>query len=132
MEELDIRWKQRFSNFGKSYLLLEKAVVKSELNEIEKAGIVQVFEMTFELAWKTLKDYLVQNNVDVRFPRDVIKESFRYELITDGETWMDMLEKRNLLSHTYDEATVELVLMLIRGKYFSAISQVYQFLLAKI
>jgi len=132
MEELDIRWKQRFSNFGKSYLLLEKAVVKSELNEIEKAGIVQVFEMTFELAWKTLKDYLVQNDVDVRFPRDVIKESFRYELITDGETWMDMLEKRNLLSHTYDEATVELVLMLIRGKYFSAISQVYQFLLAKI
>ena len=132
MEELDIRWKQRFTNFGKSYLLLEKAVVKSELNEIEKAGIVQVFEVTFELAWKTLKDYLVQNNVDVRFPRDVIKESFRYELITDGETWMDMLEKRNLLSHTYDEATVELVLMLIRGKYFSAISQVYQFLLAKI
>jgi len=132
MEELDIRWKQRFTNFGKSYLLLEKAVVKSELNEIERAGIVQVFEMTFELAWKTLKDYLVQNDVDVRFPRDVIKESFRYELIKDGETWMDMLEKRNLLSHTFDEATVELVLKLIRGKYFSAISQVYQFFYAKI
>ena len=132
MEELDIRWKQRFSNFGKSYLLLEKAVVKPELNEIERAGIVQVFEMTFELAWKTLKDYLFQNDVDARFPRDVIKESFRYELISDGETWMDMLEKRNLLSHTYDEATVELVLTLIRGKYFGAISQVYQFLLAKI
>jgi nucleotidyltransferase substrate binding protein (TIGR01987 family) len=131
MEGADIRWKQRFENFGKAYQLLEKAVHKADLNEIERAGLVQIFEMTFELSWKTLKDYLGANDVEARFPRDVIKEAFRYELIADGDTWMDMLEKRNLLTHTYDDASVAKALSLIREKYFNSISQVYFNLSAK-
>jgi len=65
--------------------------------------LIQRFEYTFELAWKTLKDYLEANEVITKFPRDVIKAAFQYELIKDGEVWMDMLEKQNLLAHTYDE-----------------------------
>ncbi len=77
----DIRWQQRFQNFEKAFLFLEAALQKAEPSLLEQAGIVQTFEFTFELAWKTLKDYLEENEVPVRFPRDTIKEAFRYELL---------------------------------------------------
>lgn len=70
---------------------------------MEKAGVIQIYEFTFELGWKTLKDFLEEKDVIVKFPRDTIEEGFRYELIKNGDVWMDMLEKRNLMSHTYDE-----------------------------
>ncbi|WP_294377501.1 nucleotidyltransferase substrate binding protein [uncultured Clostridium sp.] len=54
----EIRWKQRFENFEKTYKLLEKYSEQTITNELEKAGIIQFFEMAFELAWKVLKDYL--------------------------------------------------------------------------
>jgi len=93
----DIRWKQRFHNFKNAFSFLSKAISLAAPSEIEEAGIVQAYEFTFELAWKTLKDYLEFNNIAVKFPRDVIKESFRYELIDNGEIWLDMLDKRNRL-----------------------------------
>ena len=69
-----------------------------------------------------MKDYLEANGVEAKFPREVIKMSFHYEIIEDGEIWMDMLEKRNLLAHTYDE------IKKIKEDYFDAISKVYGFL----
>jgi nucleotidyltransferase substrate binding protein (TIGR01987 family) len=126
--ENDIRWKQRFQNFEKTYNFLKRANEKEELSELEEAGLIQGFEFTFELAWKTLKDYLEYKNVDVKFPRDVIKESFKYELISDGEVWLDMLDKRNLMTHTYDEEKSSLAIALIKEKYLRAINQVFTIL----
>ena len=125
MNNPDIRWKQRFQNLEKAYFKLQDAVHTENPSDLEKAGIIQVYGFTFELAWKTVKDYLEANQVPVKFPRDTIKEGFRYELL-DGEIWMDMLEKRNLMSHTYDEASAELAYRLIVGPYFEAIGEVYQ------
>jgi nucleotidyltransferase substrate binding protein (TIGR01987 family) len=92
---------------------------------LEKEGLIQRFEYTFELAWKTLKDYLESQKVNVVFPREVIKAAFHYGLINDGESWMDMLDKRNLLAHTYDEANFEMAIEMIKDSYFFAITQVY-------
>lgn len=129
MNQKEIRWKQRYENFKKAYINLDSAVSQFDsLSILEKEGLIQRFEYTFELAWKTLKDYLESQDVEVRFPREVIKESFKYNLIDNGDIWMDMLEKRNLMAHTYDEHRFNLAVNKIKNSYYEAISQVYSIL----
>lgn len=72
----DIRWKQRFQNFQNAFMQLDQAVSNvDKLSVLEKEGMVQRFEYTFELAWKTLKDFLEDQNVEAKFPREVIKKA---------------------------------------------------------
>jgi nucleotidyltransferase substrate binding protein (TIGR01987 family) len=78
MSDNEIRWKQRFQNFEKAIMHLQDAVKQLNLSELEKAGVIQFYEITFELAWKTVKDYLEDKNVEVKFPLDAIKEGFLY------------------------------------------------------
>ena len=99
----DIRWKQRFENFDKSYKLLNKYSKQPITTELERAGIIQFFEMTFELAWKVLKDYLEAQEYLVKSPRETVKQAFQIGLIDNGHIWMDALSNRNLTTHTYDE-----------------------------
>lgn len=104
MENLkEIRWKQRFENFDKSYKLLKKYSNIPITTELERAGIIQFFEMTFELAWKVLKDYLESEGYTVKSPRETVKQAFQIGLIDNGHVWIDALSNRNLTTHTYDE-----------------------------
>ena len=122
MDELkDIRWKQRFENFNKSYVLLEKYSKESNLNELEQAGIIQFFEMTFELAWKVLKDYLEKDGFIVKSPREAIKQAFQNDLINDGHIWIEALANRNLTTHTYDSDLSNKIVKEIVNKYFPEI-----------
>lgn len=125
------RFKQRYSNLVKAFGQLTNGIVIERPSEIETQGIIQVFEFTFELAWKALKDYLESQNIVAQYPRDVVKEAFAYSLIDDGELWIDMLEKRNLLSHTYDKQRAQTAYNLIKDKYYAAISQVVSTLESK-
>jgi nucleotidyltransferase substrate binding protein (TIGR01987 family) len=127
-----VRWKQRFENFEHAFLLLKGAFEKDigGMSDLEKEGVVQRFEYTFELAWKTLKDYLVYSGVafDQITPRSVIKQAFAAKIIEDGQTWIDMLEQRNLMSHTYDKETFDAVVRNISQRYFIALEQVFTWL----
>lgn len=128
MENKDIRWKQRFSNYQNAFVRLKEAVEKFEqLDTLSKEGLIQRFEYTLELAWKTLKDYLESKGDLVKFPRDVIKKAFQTNLIDNGETWLEMLEKRNIMSHTYDEETFNEVLDVIIKHYFKELKALHQF-----
>lgn len=122
----DIRWKQRFENFEKSYKLLEKYSKEDTDSEIEKAGIIHFFEMSFELAWKVLKDYLEAQGFIVKSPRETIKQAFQIEMIKDGHIWMDALSKRNLTTHTYDEAFAEKFVKEIKQIYFPIFKSLYE------
>ncbi len=103
----EVRWKQRFENFSRAFKLLQEAFDRDPegMSDLEKEGAIQRFEYTFELAWKTLMDYLIYSGVafDQITPRSVIKEAFAAKVIKDGQVWIDMLEQRNLMSHTYDD-----------------------------
>lgn len=122
----DIRWRQRFVNFDKAYKQFMEAIDKySSLSVLEKEGLVQRFEYTFELSWKLLKDYLESQGVTAISPRDTIKNAFHLEIIDKGEVWMDMLEKRNLLAHTYDEKNFEKALFKIKEEYLDEIIKLH-------
>ncbi len=125
---LDVRWKQRFHNLTKAYQFLERAVQRQTFNELEAAGLVQSFEFTFELTWKTLKDYLTLHSFTVLSPRDTIKQAFQSNYLKEGHVWMEMLEQRNLLTHTYNEEQAKAAITRICKSYFPAIKQAYIFL----
>jgi nucleotidyltransferase substrate binding protein (TIGR01987 family) len=111
---------------------LAEAVNKKEYSVLERAGLIQLFEMTFELAWKTMKDYLEEKGITVKFPRDVIKESFQNDIVENGHAWIGMLEKRNLLSHTYDEQKATEAARLIREDFFPELKQVFAFFKSRV
>jgi nucleotidyltransferase substrate binding protein (TIGR01987 family) len=122
---MDVRWRQRFENFEKSYRLLNKYAGQEIKTELERAGMIQFFEITFELAWKVLKDYLEAQGLIVKSPREAIKQAFQFGLIEDGHVWMEALEKRNLTTHTYDEALAEKFVHEIIHLFIPAITRLY-------
>lgn len=126
MENQDIRWKQRYNNFKDALIFLKESAAKEQLSELEKAGVIQSFEFTFELAWKTMKDYLNEKGINAIYPKDVIKEAFQSELITNGDVWMDMLDSRNLMSHTYHSEDSRFVFTEIVTKYVNELSALFQ------
>jgi len=129
---IEDRWQQRFQNFEKAYNKLAEADDLIEYSELEKTGLIKTFEYTFELAWKTLKDILEFEGFEVKSPREAIKQAFQTGYITDGDGWLDILDKRNLMTHTYDEETSQEVLDLIKNKYFDLMEQLYNTLKDKI
>ncbi|MDD2661067.1 MAG: nucleotidyltransferase substrate binding protein [Methylococcales bacterium] len=121
----DIRWQQRFHNYEKAFLLLERALAIVTPSEVERGGIIQFYEMAFELAWKLMKDYLELLGFTVNSPRDAIKQAFQASILDDGQLWMDALSNRNLTTHTYDENKAIEVVAKIRDHYFPALRQLY-------
>ncbi len=117
-ENPDVRWKQRLRQFEKSFAQLELAMQIISPSFVERAGLIQFFEMAFEQGWKLLKDYLTEQGFDINSPREAIKQAFQNQLIVDGHLWLQALEDRNLTTHTYNEVTAELVEKKIRNDYF--------------
>ena len=117
----DIRWKQRFVHFQKAFDLLTDTLMITEPSEAERAGLIQFFEISFELAWKVLKDYLEDEGFTVVSPRDAIKQAFQAGLLDDGHVWIDALKDRNLTVHTYEEKIALAVEQKIRSVYFPAL-----------
>ena len=117
----DIRWKQRFQNFDRACALLAEALQNGvdPLSDLEREGVVQRFKYTFELGWKTLRDYLEEGGIDFSdiTPREVIKQGVAAKVITDGQPWIDMLEDRNRLAHKYDETAFRKALVEIEGRH---------------
>lgn len=127
------RWQQRFENFEQAFNLLNNTFEEKKIDQfsiLEKEGVIQRFEFTFELAWKTLKDYLQHSGIQLQHitPREVIKQAFAAGIIEDGMVWINMLEQRNLLSHTYDEHEFAKAFQALADHYLPAIKQVFRFL----
>ncbi|MDY6903098.1 MAG: nucleotidyltransferase substrate binding protein [Thermodesulfobacteriota bacterium] len=107
MTDQDIRWTQRFSHFSKAFSRLKEGVDlagERRLSNLEEQGLIQAFEFTHELAWSTLKDFLESRGVQGLYgSRDTTREAFKNGLIEDGDAWMEMIQSRNLTSHTYNQ-----------------------------
>lgn len=135
MNEQDIRWKQRFENLQSAYQRLQHAVEANAQrpdNDLIQMALIKCFEMTFELSWKTMKDYLKYNGIDVKLPREIIKQAFANDMIIDGQLWIDMLEDRNLMAHTYDEALARKAVDHICQRYAAGLEQLHQYLITRL
>ena len=132
MEDNLTRCRQRFANYEKSLGHLKTTVEKDVLNDIEKAGLIQFFEVTFELSWKVMKDFLTAEGYEVKSPRDSIKTAFEYGLIQNGTLWLEALEKRNLASHTYDDNILEELEELIIHTYYPLFNDLKEILKKKL
>ncbi len=116
------RISERIENFLRAFSIYSDAVAeykKNSTNVLNHMALIQSFEVCFELAWKVLKDYLNSNGINVYLPKEVIKEAFSAEVITDGQIWIDMLNARNSTSHEYNLDKVQTIISSIAGVYFN-------------
>ncbi|VEN74649.1 Nucleotidyltransferase [Candidatus Desulfarcum epimagneticum] len=128
MGRKDIRWKQRFDNLERAYEIFWRILDIKAPNEAEKMGLIQAFEIVFELSWKTMKDYLFEQGFNEKSPRGVLKQAFQNEIIADGHHWIEALENRNETTHTYDDDMAEKIDGKIREIYAPMIRDMYVYL----
>ena len=122
----DTRWQQRFANYQLALQQLDTFFEPPALNDREQQGLIKAFEYTFELAWNSLRDLLrSQGNSTLLGSRDTLREAFRLGLIEDGETWMLMIQDRNLTSHTYNRSTAEAIAANIVDRYLPCFKDLY-------
>lgn len=111
-----LKSKIKFDKFKKALLSLEAIYLKSVQDD--RANIdatIQRFEFTFELAWKFLKDYLLEQGIELNYPKEVIQEVFSVNLIDNEEVWIQMLKDRNMTSHTYNEKLADEIYIRIKS-----------------
>lgn len=104
MEERQIRWKLRYSSFCNVLNTLEEVIPNyAQMSNLEKDGLVQRFEYTFDLSWKVMQDYLQEvGYADIKGPRPVIKQMIQ-DGVVNAFVWEELLLARNELSHIYNE-----------------------------
>ena len=126
-----LRWQQRFKNFERAYSQFISVTQNHDamlLSELEQEGFVQRFEYTFELVWKTLRDYLLENGYKLDSPKSVIRQAYQSGYIADGEIWMEALEKRNSAVHTYNQEILKETIRFLTEKFQPALEQLYTIL----
>jgi nucleotidyltransferase substrate binding protein (TIGR01987 family) len=108
---------------------LKEGVSEAE-NELDKDGVIQRFEFTYEMLWKALKIYLEEHGVaaatplQVGTPRGAFKEAFELGIIEDEEIFLDMIEDRNKTSHIYNKETSEEIFERIKSNYVTAVEKI--------
>ncbi len=118
------RYEERKEDFSRAINRLSEALEEEETDVIVD-GVLHRFEFTFELAWKTLKDYLEYIGVinKTGSPREVLKSAFEHGIIDNGQEWINMMLSRNSLSHLYDEETSREIYDNIKEIYFGLLKQ---------
>lgn len=135
-EQQDIRWLQRLSNFDHALIVLSDAVDLAairELSPLEKQGLIQAFEFSYELAWNCIKDFYTYlgDSDNMQGSRDAFRLAGKRQLLTMEQVTilMESIKSRQQTSHSYNEATAEEIYHLIIQKYqpvFSALSLALQ------
>ena len=131
----DIRWQQRFDNYKRALTQLTAAVELStqrEFTQLEKQGVIQGFEIVHELAWNVLKDLLEFEGIQgIVGSRGTVREAFKRGLLADGELWLDMIDKRNLTSHTYNAELAQDMVNTIVHRYYPSFVALQQQLMQR-
>ena len=131
MKREKARWQYRFANFSRAYALLQEANAlhsENKLDQLGKEGMIRRFKHSVDLAWNTIKDYLEDQGLALlqRTPKDVIKEAVAAKLIERGDDWMNLIDARNEMSHTYDFKRFEAVIKQTDEKYLQCFGELHE------
>lgn len=123
------RLEERYKDYVKALNKLKEAFMEVP-TEIIIDGTLQRYEFTFELAWKTIKDFLEYNGYseDISSPRAIINMAFSSKIIKNGDIWIQMMLDRNSLSHLYDEEKSRQIYNNIKNKYLKELENLKNFL----
>ena len=112
------RFNERKEEFFNALNRLQEAL-NLEADDIIIDGVLHRFEFTFELSWKTIKDYLEYLGITEKIGsrREIIQLAFKQGIISDGDDWLQMMLSRNLLSHMYDESASRDIYEKIKNEY---------------
>lgn len=109
---------ESYKTFKKAYLKLKEFVETDNGSEKDRGAIINAYQYTFELLWKTLQKYMQQlEMLDELGPGNVIRTAFQYNIIDNGSIYMSMLKDRNLITHTYKEDVAEEIYTRIKEEY---------------
>lgn len=110
---------EKFENFYKALQKLNEIQEKPTFSDLEKTGIIQRFNFTIELAWKTLEEMLeFEGNLEqIRGSKDVLRIALKRGLIHDGDLWMEMMEEHNMMAYIYDESKLASVFNRIKASF---------------
>ncbi len=127
MADKDVRWIQRFHNYRKALKRLSDAVSlahERELSDLEQQGLIQAFEFTFDMASKTMQDFVVEKGYkgERDKPIKIFIEAAALNIISEQE-WRDIYKSRNKTSHTYDEDIAENVFRNILETHYAMFIQ---------
>lgn len=118
------RLREKLSDYSRALKRLEEALERDQSDDIVLDAVIQRFEFTYELSWKLIKAYMSYSGIaDIKTPRQAFKEAFAAGLIEEGDVWLEMLDDRNLTSHTYDQSTARRVYEKVKNRYYPAMSK---------
>ena len=117
---------QMFSDYEKSLSILGKYVDRVIKSELESAGIIHFFEVSFDLAAKMIRDYLETQGYQAESPREVFKKALDTGIIENGHVWMDALADRQLTSQNYEIKFVEKLVKDISALYFPELKKLHE------
>jgi nucleotidyltransferase substrate binding protein (TIGR01987 family) len=94
--------RELLTDFQKALSRFQAALSSPDVTDVIKAGCIQYFELTFELAWKTIRRVAEEEGLsDCNSPKSALKAAFSSGWIKTEDVWLDMLSSRNKMSHTY-------------------------------
>lgn len=123
------KFEEKAEKFTSAVARLEEAVAEYKEFGISTArdGVIQRFEICTELAWKTTREYLLdQGYTEINSPKSVMKQAYADGIIDNEEEWLNVLNARNLSSHLYDEETASDIYTDIESKYISLFKELLQ------
>lgn len=122
---------EKYGKFALAVNRLEEGIADYERLHLDtvRDGVIQRFEFCTELAWKTTREYLIdQGHVELNSPKAVMRQAYADGLVSDGDEWVSLLNDRNLTSHIYDNATAAAVF----GKIVTLYLPLFKSLLAEL
>jgi len=76
-------------------------------NPITRDSAILRFELAFEVSWKAIQIFALNEGFEVNSPRQAFERAFAMKWISDEVLWSEILKERNLAVHLYRESLAD-------------------------